>query len=49
VKNKAVIGGLSDIVNISIAFQLDAIKAVSFAENYDGIGLEKVLRVLESP
>ena len=38
---------MSIIVNISITYCLDAIKAVSRAEN-DGIGLKKVVRVLES-
>jgi len=40
------------MVKISITYWLDAVKAVSRAENCGGIGLEKswwVVRVLESP
>jgi len=38
-----------NIVHISIIYLLDAVKAVSRAENCGEIGLGKVVRVLESP
>jgi len=39
---------MRNIANISIIYWLDAIKAVSRAENCGGMGLEKVIRVLRS-
>jgi len=49
VKNAVIRRTVSSIVNISVTYWLDAIKAVLHAEDRGGKDLEKVARVLENP